>query len=72
MIRKLSIPTVAALFLLIPAKLMAGGPPRLFMPLDGVTAANADECAKRLECREPSGPARNAKYRNGRFIACFT
>jgi hypothetical protein len=48
MFRMLSGTAVAAVFLMIPAQLMAGGPPRLCLPIDGVTADNATMCAKRL------------------------
>lgn len=48
MLRKLSMVVVAAMLGLIPGQLLAGGPPRLCLPIDGVTAENADECAARL------------------------
>src|SRR5688500_15575268 len=48
MLRKLSMLVVAAMLGLIPGQLLAGGPPRLCLPIDGVTAENADECADRL------------------------
>jgi hypothetical protein len=44
MSRKLSILTVAT-FSLIPAQLMAGGPPRLCIPIDGVTPATSNRAA---------------------------
>jgi hypothetical protein len=45
---KLSLSAVAAALLLSPAPLLAGGPPRLCLPVNGVTAATADACGKRL------------------------
>jgi len=48
MFRKLAIPTIAIGLLLTPVQLMAGGPPRLCVPIDGVTAENAAQCAKLL------------------------
>ena len=33
------------------AQAMAGGPPMLCLPIDGVTAENVDECAKLLTAR---------------------
>jgi len=39
---------VAALFLLFPASLIAGGPPWLCLPIDGVTTANAKASAELL------------------------
>ena len=47
MSRKLSLSAVAVL-LLLPAPLLAGGLPLLCVPVDGVTADNADAFAKRL------------------------
>jgi hypothetical protein len=49
MSRKLSLSAVAAACLLIAAQAMAGGPPRLCIPIDGVTPGNAELCAKRLD-----------------------
>ena len=40
--------TAVAALLLSPAALLAGGPPRLCLPVSGVTAENAPACAKRL------------------------
>ncbi len=48
MIRLLSATAIAAVFLMIPTQLLAGGPPRLCLPIDGVTADNAEMCATRL------------------------
>lgn len=48
MFRNLSISAVVAVVVLIPAQLIAGGPPRLCLPIDGVSADNAQACAKRL------------------------
>lgn len=39
---------MAILFLLVPTQLMAGGAPRVFLPLKGATAENAEACAKQL------------------------
>src|SRR5262245_53234204 len=44
---KLSLSAVAAL-LLSSAPLLAGGPPRLCLPVHGVTADTADACARRI------------------------
>jgi hypothetical protein len=38
----------AAISVLIPCQLFAGGPPWLCLPIDGVTADNASQCARRL------------------------
>jgi hypothetical protein len=43
-----SLTAVVAALLLSPAALLAGGPPRLCLPVNGVTADNANVCAKRL------------------------
>lgn len=48
MSRVLPIATVALLVVFAPVQLFAGGPPRLCLPIDGVTAENAEVCAKRL------------------------
>ena len=45
---RLSLVTLAIVLGLMPLELLAGGPPRLCLPVDGVTADNADECAARL------------------------
>jgi hypothetical protein len=39
---------MALLFLILPARLLAGGPPWLCLPLDGVTAENAGTCGDLL------------------------
>lgn len=49
MSRKLSLSAVAAACFLITAQVMAGGPPMLCIPIDGVTPGNAELCAKRLD-----------------------
>jgi hypothetical protein len=49
MSRKLSLSAVAAACFLITAQAMAGGPPMLCIPIDGVTPGNAELCAKRLD-----------------------
>ena len=46
MLRKLSISVVAIVLLMLPAQLLAGGAPRLFVPIDNVSAKNASECSK--------------------------
>jgi hypothetical protein len=48
MFRSFSWFAIAALSLLAPARLIAGGPPWLCLPVDGVTADNAKECADLL------------------------
>jgi hypothetical protein len=45
---KFPLSAVAAVLLLAPAPLLAGGLPRLCIPVDGVTAATAPDCAKRI------------------------
>jgi hypothetical protein len=55
MLRK-SLPlAIATLFVLSPARLMAGGPPWLCLPIDGITLDNVGECTdmltKKLEDR---------------------
>jgi hypothetical protein len=47
MFAKLSLSVIAAL-LLSAAPLLAGGLPRLCLPVDGVTAGNSADCAKRV------------------------
>ena len=46
MLRKLSLDMVS--LLLLPATLLAGGPPRLYLPIDGVTAKSAQASAEKL------------------------
>jgi hypothetical protein len=46
MSHKLSAFAVAAALSLLPGELLAGGPPRLCLPIAGVTADNASACAK--------------------------
>jgi hypothetical protein len=48
MSRTLSLFTVAAVLLLSPARLIAGGPPWLCLPVDGVTPDNVKQCADLL------------------------
>jgi hypothetical protein len=48
MFRRTSQIAVAAAIALAPAQLLAGGPPFLSLPVDGVTVDNADACAKLL------------------------
>jgi hypothetical protein len=46
MSRNFSVSAVAAVLLLLPAQLLAGGPARLCLPIDGVTANTAAVCGK--------------------------
>lgn len=46
--KRFSNSTIAAMLFLFPAQLLAGGPPWLSMPIDGVTTENAAVCAQRL------------------------
>jgi hypothetical protein len=48
MARNLSIPAVVGALFLTGAQLMAGGPPRLCLPVDGVNSGNAEACTRRL------------------------
>ena len=48
MFRKLSVSVVAVVLLMLPAQLMAGGLPRLCLPINNVTAKNAEQCSKRI------------------------
>jgi hypothetical protein len=48
MTAKYTLTAAAAVLLLVPATLRAGGLPRLCLPVDGVTADNAGACARRL------------------------
>jgi hypothetical protein len=48
MLRKIMVPAALALSLIFPARLLAGGPPWLCLPLNGVTADNASACAELL------------------------
>jgi hypothetical protein len=49
MSRKLSLSVVAAACLVISAPALAGGPPLLCIPIDGVTPGNAELCTRRLD-----------------------
>lgn len=51
MFRAISHGLAAVLFLLATAPLMAGGPPVVFLPVDGVTAENAPACAKLVKAK---------------------
>jgi hypothetical protein len=51
MIRNLVNGVVVAAFLLVPACLMAGGPPMLCLPIDGVTSANVEACTRLLNAK---------------------
>ena len=51
MFRRLSFFAVLAAIWLASAQARAGGPPMLCLPIDGVTAENADECTKLLTAR---------------------
>jgi len=46
---KFTLSATAAAWLLIATHVLAGGPPMLCIPIDGVTADNAELCASRLE-----------------------
>jgi hypothetical protein len=48
MSRMLSIAVSSALLFSARGQLLAGGPPRLCLPLDGVTAEKGDDCIRRL------------------------
>src|SRR5688572_30395535 len=48
MLRQLSLWTVLCLFLLVPAQALAGGPPWLCLPVEGVTPGNAAAGAELL------------------------
>ncbi len=49
MFRKLSVSVVAVVLLMLPAQLMAGGLPRLCLPINNVTSMSAaDQCSKRI------------------------
>ncbi|HZN34454.1 MAG TPA: hypothetical protein VFB80_11570, partial [Pirellulaceae bacterium] len=68
----------AAVLLLLPAPLLAGGPPFLCLPLEGVTAANARACTDLLDSRLASkfnqaGWPRGVKVleRTGQWYAAF-
>ena len=45
---KLFLSAATAAALMLPTPLLAGGPPRLCLPIDGVTASTANECADRI------------------------
>jgi hypothetical protein len=45
---KLFFSAATAAALMLPATLLAGGPPRLCLPIDGVTTGTVDECAGRI------------------------
>jgi len=63
MLRSVSLAVVAAAFLVLPARLMAGGPPFLCLPVDGVTSRNVQACTEllnsKLEKRIWSHPGRS-------------
>ena len=46
MLRKL--PLAITALLLLPATLLAGGPPRLYLPIDGITADSVRASAEKL------------------------
>jgi len=48
MFRTFSMAVALFVLLFVPVHLLAGGPPRLCLPVDGVTTENADACAKRV------------------------
>jgi hypothetical protein len=48
MLFKLSCFAVVGVCLLVPSRIMAGGPPCLWLPIDGVTPDNAEQCARSL------------------------
>ena len=48
MLRRIPFLAVAAALLLFPSSLLAGGPPWLCLPIDGVTKDNAGDCAELL------------------------
>lgn len=49
MFRKLTVTVVAVALLMLPAQLMAGGLPRLCLPINNVTSMkSADECSKQI------------------------
>ena len=73
MLRKTSLFAAALVFVLDAASLMAGGPPRLCLPVEGVTEGNADACAKLLAdalgdklWSHPGRPAGVQIHRDGR------
>src|SRR5262245_33548379 len=43
--------TVTAALVLLPMACVAGGPPWLCLPVDGVTAENSPACAERLKAK---------------------
>jgi hypothetical protein len=45
---KFSVSLATTIILMLPAPLLAGGPPRLCLPVDGVTAGTANDCAERI------------------------
>lgn len=51
MFRIISHGLAAVFFLLATAPVMAGGPPVVFLPVDGVTAENAPACAKLVKAK---------------------
>ncbi|MSR60654.1 MAG: hypothetical protein EXS05_23945 [Planctomycetaceae bacterium] len=58
MIRNVSHCVVAAAFLLLPVRLMAGGPPFLCLPVDGVTSENVQACTELLNSKLAARPGR--------------
>jgi hypothetical protein len=74
--RKISLFVVAAC-LLFPTSLLAGGPPRLCLPIDGVTDANSQACADLLASRLGDKIWRHdteiqfRKYGNQMYVAFF-
>jgi hypothetical protein len=80
MLRKTSVFAVALVLVLVSASLWAGGPPRLCLPIDGVTDANADACAKLLAealgdklWSHPGRPGGVQIHRDGRqaYATCY-
>jgi hypothetical protein len=70
---------VAAAFFLVPQTILAGGPPWLSVPIEGVTAANANSCGDLLAAKlkdklyEPAGQARAVyvQQRSKQWYAMF-
>lgn len=51
MLRPFALGSIVCLFLVVPASVMAGGPPLLCLPVDGVTAGKAGPAAELLTAR---------------------
>jgi hypothetical protein len=75
---RLSAAAIIAATLMFPTLLVAGGPPRLCLPIDGVTADQVEACAKLLTEKlaakispDPYGGVRMHEYKDQRYFSFY-